>query len=83
MNRTVAEILRESREKRKRTIEIRRRVNHTSDVEMKDVSVNRRNGKTLGRNRRNNKRSENNDGDRENKFKGRRVLNPYFIFNIV
>ena len=80
MNRTVAEILRESREKRKRTIEIRRRVNHTSDVEMKDVNINNRNGKTTRRNRRRNRRSEYNDGNRENKFKGRRVINRLILY---
>jgi len=74
MNRTVAEILRESREKRKRTIKIIRRNIHTSDVEMKDVSMNHRNGTTMRGNRRRNRRSENNDEDRENKFKGRRVI---------
>ena len=70
---TVEEILRESREKRRKTLDIKK-VNGTSDVEMKDYSNKPKKIRNYQRNKNINRRFDENNKFKQNKFKNRRVI---------
>ena len=73
---SVEEILRESRAKRKINIEIKK-VNATSDVEMKDNSREIKQRRNNDRNKKSFRRFDDNRKFQQNKFKNRRVS--YFM----
>jgi hypothetical protein len=73
---SVEEILRESRAKRKKNLEIKK-VNTTSDVEMQDNSKQIKKRRNYDRNENINRRFDDNRRFKQNKFKNKRVI--YFL----
>ncbi len=72
MNRSIEEILRESREKRRKTLEIRK-VQNSNDVEMKNYDGNAKKERNFERRKKVKRRFDHINNVIQNKFKKRRV----------
>ncbi len=72
MNKSINEILRESREKRRKTLQIKN-VQNSNDVEMKKYDGNQKKDKNFQNEQRINRRFDENNKNKQNNFKNRRV----------